>query len=90
MLRRGMVHPCDDDGWRPAFFIDVDVDGGGYGQLVMSATDETRRVILCRASLGRMSTLSASRHLSLVRLQQARAGVTPEPSLETAQNPRVL
>ncbi|CAB1110487.1 unnamed protein product [Ectocarpus sp. CCAP 1310/34] len=38
MLRRGLVHPRDADAWRAAL---VDVQGGGHGQLVVSAADET-------------------------------------------------
>ncbi|CAB1121518.1 unnamed protein product [Ectocarpus sp. CCAP 1310/34] len=40
MLCRGLVHPRDADAWRVAI---VDVEGGGLGQLVVSAVDETWR-----------------------------------------------
>ena len=50
VLQRGMVHPRDAEAWREAF---VDVEGGGQGQLVVSAADETWRTILCWASAGR-------------------------------------
>ncbi|CAB1108591.1 unnamed protein product [Ectocarpus sp. CCAP 1310/34] len=45
-----LVHPCDADTWRATF---VNVEGGGHGQLVVSAADETWRVILCWGSRGR-------------------------------------
>ena len=38
-----MVYPRDAEAWRAAF---VDVEGGGQGQLVVSAADETWRAIL--------------------------------------------
>ena len=38
LLRRRLVHPRDADAWRAAF---VDVEGGGHGQLVVPAADET-------------------------------------------------
>ncbi|CAB1113970.1 unnamed protein product [Ectocarpus sp. CCAP 1310/34] len=75
MLRRRLVHPRDADAWRAAF---VDVEGSGHGQLVVSAADETWRVILCWGSRGRR--IDVNQHsipTSLVDLQ-VRAGVTSE------------
>ncbi|CAN0585943.1 unnamed protein product, partial [Ectocarpus sp. 12 AP-2014] len=75
MLRRRLVHRDDADAWRAAF---VDVEGGGHGQLVVSAADETWRVILCWGSRGRR--IDVNQHgipTSLVDLQ-VRAGVTSE------------
>ncbi|CAM9623129.1 unnamed protein product, partial [Hapterophycus canaliculatus] len=48
--RRGLVHPRDADAWKTAF---IDVEGGGRGQLVVSAADDTWRAILCWGSTGR-------------------------------------
>ncbi|CBJ32194.1 conserved unknown protein [Ectocarpus siliculosus] len=50
MWRRGLVHPRDAEAWKTAF---IDIEGGGQGQLVVSAADDTWRVILCWASAGR-------------------------------------
>ena len=75
MLRRRLVHPRDADAWRAAF---VDVEGGGCRQLVVSAADETWRVILCWGSRDRR--IDVNQHgipASLVDLH-VRAGVTSE------------
>ncbi|CAB1108186.1 unnamed protein product [Ectocarpus sp. CCAP 1310/34] len=67
VLQRGMVHPREAEAWRTAF---VDVEGGGLGQLVVSAADDTWRVILCWASAGRR--IDVDTHgipISLVNLQ---------------------
>ncbi|CAB1102471.1 unnamed protein product [Ectocarpus sp. CCAP 1310/34] len=48
--RRDLVHPRDADAWKTAF---IDVEGGGRGQLVVSAADDTWRAILCWGSAGR-------------------------------------
>lgn len=77
-----MVHLCGADAWRPAFLVDV--EGGGHGQLVVSATDDTWRVIFCWASRGQMLTRRASRYLSSTCSRFA--PVSPgESTLETAQ-----
>ncbi|CAN0321470.1 unnamed protein product, partial [Ectocarpus fasciculatus] len=63
-----MVHPRDAEAWRTAF---VDVEGGGLGQLVVSAADESWRVILCWASAGRRIEVDTGIPISLVSLQGA-------------------
>ena len=75
MLRRRLVHRDDADAWRAAF---VHVEGGGHGQLVVSAADETWRVILCWGSRGRRIDVNQQGiPTSLVDLQ-VRAGVISE------------
>ncbi|CAN0325164.1 unnamed protein product, partial [Ectocarpus sp. 6 AP-2014] len=72
VLQRGMVHPRDAEAWRTAF---VDVEGGGLGQLVVSAADESWRVILCWASAGREIEVDTQGiPISLANLQ-VRSGV---------------
>ncbi|CAM9948387.1 unnamed protein product [Ectocarpus sp. 6 AP-2014] len=72
VLQRGMVHPRDAEAWRTAF---VDAEGGGLGQLVVSAADESWRVILCWASAGREIEVDTQGiPISLVNLQ-VRSGV---------------
>ena len=75
VLQRGMVHPRDAEAWRAAF---VDVQGGGKGQLVVSAAYETWRAILCWASAGRRIEVDTQGiPVSLANLQ-VRSGVDPQ------------
>ena len=75
MLQRGMVHLVDAEAWRTAF---VDVEGGGHGQLVVSAADDTWRAILCWASAGRRIDVDHQGiPASLINLQ-VRAGINSE------------
>ncbi|CAM9189604.1 unnamed protein product [Pylaiella littoralis] len=71
VLQGGMVHPRDAEAWRTAF---VEVEGGGLGQLVVSAADESWRVILCWASAGRRIEVDTGIPISLVSLQ-VRSGI---------------
>ena len=54
----------------------VDVEGGGLGQLALSAADESRRVILCWASAGREIEVGTQGiPVSLLVNLQVRSGV---------------
>ncbi|CAM9171524.1 unnamed protein product [Sphacelaria rigidula] len=76
--RRGLVHPTDADAWKTAF---IDVEGGGRGQLVVSAADDTRRAILCWGSAGRRIEVDHEGIPASLSNLQVRAGIdSPSPS----------
>lgn len=76
--RRGLVHPRDADAWKTAF---IDVEGGGRGQLVVSAADDTWRAILCWGSAGRRIEVNHEGIPTSLSNLQVRAGIaSPSPS----------
>ncbi|CAB1101988.1 unnamed protein product [Ectocarpus sp. CCAP 1310/34] len=76
--RRGLVHPRDADAWNTAF---IDVEGGGRGQLVVSAADDTWRTILCWGSAGREIEVDHEGIPTSLSNLQVRAGIdSPSPS----------
>ncbi|CAB1116215.1 unnamed protein product [Ectocarpus sp. CCAP 1310/34] len=70
--RRGLVHPRDADAWKTAF---IDVEGGGRGQLVVSAADDTWRAILCWGSAGRRIEIDHEGIPASLSNLQVRAGI---------------